>query len=164
MDRFRYSRSDQFVYQIVIPIKPLSAQAKRNSLQEYKTHIRHIAEKYIDSPISEDDIEIEITWASVDHIGIRSDLDNIVKPIVDSLIGVAYHDDNQIRTVVATFFDRKMKNTICCYVEDLAHILYTGNDNVIQVTIYSDSKLKEKGGAETMREYFLRKKLPGIIK
>lgn len=38
-------------------------------------------------------------------------------------------------------------------------LFFTSNENIIQITIYSDAKLKEKGGEATVRNYYLEKKL-----
>ncbi len=93
MDRLRYSRSDQFVYQFIVSGQPLSVQAKHKKLRDYRDRIRIEASKQIDSKITDSDIEIEITWTSSDELGIRSDIDNIIKPILDALVGIAYDDD-----------------------------------------------------------------------
>lgn len=161
MDRFRYSRQDQFVYQIMVPFQPKSQQARSRSL--YKQNIQNIAKRRIDSIIRSNDIEIEITWTSTIKEEIRSDIDNIIKPIIDALKGVAYEDDKQIRSLVVTYFNKNLQHSINCYVEDLKEALYSGHDNVVLVTIYSDSKLIEKGGPEVVRKHFLDEKLGPIM-
>ena len=161
MDRFRYKREDQFVYQIVLPYQPKSQQSKNK--EKYKQNIMDIATRNIDSIIETNDIEIEITWTSIEKEQLRSDIDNIIKPIIDALKGTAYNDDKQIRSLVVTYFDRNLQHTINCFVEDLKDTFYSNHNDVVLVTIYSDQKLQEKGGAEKVKKRFLEQKLGGVF-
>lgn len=108
----------------------------------------------MESVINSDDVEIEITWSTVDRIGVRSDIDNIIKPIIDSLVGVAFDDDKQVRTVIATNFDKTKAPMINCYIEDYKDVFLSSKDNTILVTIYSDQKLNELGGEKVIKQKF----------
>ena len=159
LDRFRYTRSDQFVYQFVVHEKPLSSQGNKKHLKAYKKRIREIANRSMESVINSDDVEIEITWSTVDRIGVRSDIDNIIKPIIDSLVGVAFDDDKQVRTVIATNFDKTKAPMINCYIEDYKDVFLSSKVNTILVTIYSDQKLNELGGEKVIKQKFLKQKV-----
>ena len=76
-------------------------------------------------------------------MSIRADIDNIIKPILDALKDVVYIDDNQVRSVTSTLFDLRQDNTISGYVEDIKDLFYSGNNNAVQVSIYSDEELKK---------------------
>ena len=51
------------------------------------------------SPTRSNRIDIEIYYHT--QKGIRADVDNVIKPILDALIGIVYLDDSQVRSVKA---------------------------------------------------------------
>ena len=60
----------------------------------------------IASPIETSDIEVEIIHSTAVKQAERMDTDNIQKPTLDALKGIAYADDAQVSHVDATLFDR----------------------------------------------------------
>jgi hypothetical protein len=110
------------------------------------------AKKHIASPIQSDDVEVEICWATKAREGIRADIDNIIKPTLDALIGIAFDDDKRVRSVTSTLIDRKKDTTLAAYVEDLGPLLYVRQDDAVQIAIYSDTRLAELGGEEVVRQ------------
>lgn len=75
---------------------PLSLQSKNKARKRsYKQNIASIAQQILPAgfQVSADQLEIIITYY---HDGICPDMDNIIKPIQDSLVGVIYVDDSQI--------------------------------------------------------------------
>ena len=74
---------------------PLSAQTKRRDrLQEWKKQIGNAARAELsNSPPCQTDVRVTITYY---YDGDTPDVDNIIKPIQDALIGLVYVDDNQV--------------------------------------------------------------------
>ncbi len=77
---------------------PLSLQTKdRQKLQAYKRRVRRAAlkewRKRRNRAPAAHSVAIEIIYF---YEGIAPDVDNIVKPIQDALIGIAYVDDQQV--------------------------------------------------------------------
>jgi hypothetical protein len=108
-----------------------------------------MAREKMSDPIATNDIEVQICWATRSRPGIRSDLDSIIVPIIDALKGIAYHDDRQVRSIVATLFDLQEKTSMALtgYVEDIQPLLYSGREDAVLIAIYSDKKLADLGGA-----------------
>jgi Holliday junction resolvase RusA-like endonuclease len=147
-DRIRHSRIDLPVYQFVVYERPRSLQGKGTSISTYLNAITSEARKYILTPILSNDIEVEICWATNAREGIRADIDNIIKPTLDALIGVAYDDDKKVRSVTATLFELNQKKQITGYVEDFREFFYSNRDDAVQIAIYSDARMSELGGYE----------------
>jgi Holliday junction resolvase RusA-like endonuclease len=150
-DRLRHTRIDLPSYQFVVYERPSSSQ-RRGNTKQYKEMVRIEATKHIASPILSDDVEVEICWATRVREGIRADIDNIIKPTLDALIGIAFEDDKQIRSVTSTLVDRKKDNKLSVYVEDLGPLIYIKKDDAVQIAVYSDNRLIELGGEETVRK------------
>lgn len=84
-------------FEFTIKGPPVSLQTKkRNRLQSWKSDVKIAAQRALGeaSNISADDIAITITYY---YEGDTPDVDNIIKPIQDALVGVCYNDDNQIK-------------------------------------------------------------------
>jgi Holliday junction resolvase RusA-like endonuclease len=145
-DRVRHNRKDLPAYQFVVYERPKSPQGKRKSVSKYIAAIKTEAIKHILSPILSPDIEVEICWATNARVGIRADIDNIIKPTLDALVGIAYDDDKKVRSVTSTLFDQTQKNDIEGYVEDFGKLFYSNRNDAVQIAIYSDSRLVELGG------------------
>lgn len=83
-------------FEFTIKGPPVSAQTKnRSRLQQWKNEVKVEAQRALGSAssISNDDICATITYY---YEGDTPDVDNIVKPILDGLVGVCYVDDNQV--------------------------------------------------------------------
>jgi hypothetical protein len=84
-------------FEFLIPKRPLSLQAKRASLQAWKSFVRGEAAKtWTDSLITSGDLHITLVYLC--DIS-PPDTDNIVKPIQDALVGLVFSDDALIADV-----------------------------------------------------------------
>ncbi len=87
-------------FEFIVDGPPVSQQARRRErLREWKTVVREEAEKYWSSEkhIATGAVMLQITYF---YDAVAMDVDNIVKPIQDAIIGLAYVDDNQVTDVV----------------------------------------------------------------
>ena len=150
-DRMRHRRVDLPAYQFVVYERPRSAQGK-GSKDAYLNTIKKEAAKHILTPIVSDDVEVEICWATQARAGMRADIDNIIKPILDVLVGIAFDDDRRVRSVTATLFDKKKNHTLSGYVEDMGPLLFDNREDAVQIAIYSDTRLNELGGEDKVRK------------
>ncbi len=125
---------------------------RKGNAERYKEAIRLEAQKLISSPILSDDIEIEICWGTRIREGIRADIDNIIKPTLDALKGIAFDDDKRVRSVTSTLIDRRNEHVLAGYVEDLGPLLYIDRDDAVQIAIYSDKRLAELGGESVLQK------------
>jgi Endodeoxyribonuclease RusA len=80
------------------------------------------------------------------------DADNIQKPTLDALQGVAYVNDAQVRHVDSTVFDRNDVGVVNGRVEHIGRLFYTPHPHVVLIRIYSDSRLEELGGAPAVSQ------------
>ena len=69
-----------------------------SSFDRYRKKIRRAAQEKFSAPL-DGQVEVEVVFA--DKRERRPDVDNVVKPIVDALKGVAYHDDSQVVSATA---------------------------------------------------------------
>jgi Holliday junction resolvase RusA-like endonuclease len=151
-DRMRHRRIDLPSYQFIVYERPKTAQGKSVSSERYRNAIKEEAKKHISTPITSNDVEMEICWATKAREGIRADIDNIIKPTLDSLVGIAFDDDKRVRSVTATLFDLKKSNVVKGHAEDLAELMYSGREDAVQIVIYSDSRLEELGGEDKVKK------------
>ncbi|PKA10622.1 hypothetical protein CH372_18445 [Leptospira meyeri] len=85
-----------FPFEFIIEGCPVSQQTRnRQRLQAWKTEVGNAARRQLSSnfQITGDEITVTITYY---HDGPAPDVDNIIKPIQDSLIGIIYNDDKQV--------------------------------------------------------------------
>lgn len=84
--------------EFLIERRPLSLQAKnRENLQQWKAFVSSEAAKSWHLPlISEKYLHISIVYLCGDA---PPDVDNIVKPILDALVGLIYKDEEQVADV-----------------------------------------------------------------
>ncbi|MEO1653082.1 MAG: RusA family crossover junction endodeoxyribonuclease [Bacteroidota bacterium] len=83
-------------FEFIIEGPPVSVQTKRRQrLQRWKQAVNQAARRYWppDKAALRIALEIKITYFYEGH---TPDLDNIIKPIQDALIGLVYQDDDQI--------------------------------------------------------------------
>lgn len=79
---------------IVVKGRPFSVRASSRSRQMWQDRIRQEATKGFQAPLTDNDLVVTITFfykAFPDF-----DTDNISKPIVDALNGIAFLDDKQV--------------------------------------------------------------------
>ena len=87
------------LFEMLIPRRPVSHQAKnRENLQAWKDYIygRAKNEWIGGTPYIEGGLRLTIVYLSDDS---PADIDNIIKPIQDALVGVVYADDALISDV-----------------------------------------------------------------
>jgi len=85
-------------FRIWIPGVPKSLQSK-GSKEAYVQKIREAAKSVVPRPTKSPRVDVEIFFVS-EHT-MRADVDNVIKPILDALVGVVYFDDKQVRSVRA---------------------------------------------------------------
>ena len=85
-------------FRIWIPGIPKSLQSK-GSKQDYVRQIRESAKSVVSRPTKSARVDIEVFFVSKRTM--RADVDNVIKPILDALVGVVYIDDKQVRSVRA---------------------------------------------------------------
>lgn len=83
---------------IWIPGKPRSVQARGPS-DNYHQRIRDAAELLCTEPMRLNRVGVEIFWMA--ETTDRGDVDYVIKPILEALVGIAYHDDRQVRWVTS---------------------------------------------------------------
>jgi crossover junction endodeoxyribonuclease RusA len=83
-------------FEFLVRKPPVSLQTKnRTRLQEWKNFVRAEAEKTWDSviePVSEPPLRFSIVYLCSD-VRTAADIDNIIKPIQDALVGLVFKDD-----------------------------------------------------------------------
>ncbi len=101
---------------------PVSQQTRRSeSLRAWKATVRQEAEKYwsSDQQPATGLVMLKVTYF---YDSLAMDVDNIVKPIQDAIIGLAYVDDDQITDVLV----RKRDLSGNFRVENITPILAEG--------------------------------------
>ncbi|QSX77978.1 RusA family crossover junction endodeoxyribonuclease [Agrilutibacter solisilvae] len=86
-------------FEFLIRKRPVSHQTKsRKNLQAWKAYVRSEAEKVwpVGRPAEEGDLRFSIVYLCDDS---PADIDNIIKPIQDALVGLVYVDDSLIADV-----------------------------------------------------------------
>ncbi len=86
------------VFRIWVPGIPKSSQSK-GVKTEYIKLIQEATRKQVPYPVKSGRIDIEIFFVASRTM--RADVDNIIKPILDSLVNIVYFDDNQVRSIRA---------------------------------------------------------------
>lgn len=83
-------------FEFIIEGPPVSLQTRRRArLRQWKTDVANAARLRIPAntnPIT-DEVELRITYY---YEGSSPDVDNIIKPIQDALVGLVYVDDEQV--------------------------------------------------------------------
>lgn len=81
-------------FEFLIPKRPVSLQTRnRKNLQDWKSYVQNEARKVWDAntpPISGIALRCQIVYLSGDA---PADIDNIIKPIQDALVGLVFEDD-----------------------------------------------------------------------
>jgi crossover junction endodeoxyribonuclease RusA len=94
-----------FPVELMVPGVPLSLQASTASKNKWKNRIRAAARKQLPAGhfASQDPIQVKIYYFS--DAPVNFDIDNIVKPIFDSLSRFIYIDDKQVERLVVQKFE-----------------------------------------------------------
>ena len=83
-------------FEFTIEGPPVSAQTRnRARLQQWKTDVADEARNFVqnNNPPTNDNVTFTITYY---YDSVSPDVDNIIKPIQDALIGIVYVDDDQV--------------------------------------------------------------------
>jgi Holliday junction resolvase RusA-like endonuclease len=148
----RHHRSETPAYFVWVLRAPSS---NGKSKQAYFKAVAAAATEVIRPPIASDDIEVEVIYATTRPQAQRGDADNIVKPTLDALKGIAYTDDRQVRTATGTVFDKAKSNNVDGRVEYMSRLFQSPDPDVVLILIYSDQRLRELGGeAEVQRSRY----------
>src|SRR6516225_10262980 len=86
-------------FEFLIRRRPLSQQAKSNRLRQWKEFVQSEARRYWTPAHVPADGPICITLVYL-YDEAAPDVDNIMKPILDALIGIAYPDDAMVTDVI----------------------------------------------------------------
>lgn len=86
------------MFELLIPRRPVSHQTKsRENLQIWKDYVYGRAHsQWRGIPLTQDGIRLTLVYLCDDS---PADVDNIIKPIQDALIGIVLADDSQITDV-----------------------------------------------------------------
>ena len=85
------------LFEFLIPKRPLSLQAKRTSLQAWKGFVHAEAAKVWSGPIFEEgNLQLTLIYLCDQA---PPDIDNIIKPIQEALVGLVFIDDSLIGDV-----------------------------------------------------------------
>jgi Holliday junction resolvase RusA-like endonuclease len=109
-------------FEFIVDGPPVSQQTRRRErLKAWKTTVRQAAEKYwsVDQKPATGLVMLQITYF---YDSVAMDVDNLVKPIQDALVGLAYVDDNQVTDVLV----RKRDLSGNFRVENMTSILAEG--------------------------------------
>jgi Holliday junction resolvase RusA-like endonuclease len=112
-------------FEFIVDGPPVSQQARKrgkgNRLQDWKKTVRQEAEKYWSSEqkTATGLVMLQITYF---YDSVQIDVDNIVKPIQDAIIGLAYLDDDQVSDLLV----RKRNLSGNFKVEDMTSTLAEG--------------------------------------
>ncbi|WP_193337168.1 RusA family crossover junction endodeoxyribonuclease [Devosia beringensis] len=93
-----------FPFEMLVQATPISLQASANSKQQWMEHLKQIAlarreETYELGFLDHRALAVTILYFTAAPM--EGDIDNIIKPILDSLIPVVYLDDKVIERIVA---------------------------------------------------------------
>ncbi len=112
-----------------LTLDTLSLQAKRSSLQAWKAFVKAEASKTWTRTLLSEDLDLHLTLVYL-YDRDPLDVDNIIKPIQDALVGLIYEDDQQITDVQA--HRRHLRGTfdILKFPDLLLQGLYTGSECV----------------------------------
>jgi Holliday junction resolvase RusA-like endonuclease len=128
--------SDKF--SMVLPHRPRSLQRKSKT-DKYRQTLRNLAINKMMSVILKGPLYSRITWLHRQHV--TTDVDNIVKPILDALEGVVFGNDFEICQALATRIDLRRDYTIVAAgasaedYEALVDLLDRGEDDILYVEV-----------------------------
>lgn len=109
-------------FEFIVDGPPVSQQTRRRErLRLWKEEVRQEAERYWplgDFPVS-GYIMLRVTYF---YDGVGMDVDNIIKPIQDALIGLVYFDDSQVTDVLS----RKRNLAGGFVISDVSNVLAEG--------------------------------------
>ena len=138
-------------FAMALALKPASAQKRKKA--RYKQTLRDAAIKSIGgakTPLLDGELYARITYFHAEKTEL--DVDNIPKPILDSLIGIAYDDDNRISQCLITRVSQKDYILEEDYFlpdvyENLANLLAENHKDVLYIEVGKVSSHKVFSGS-----------------
>jgi Holliday junction resolvase RusA-like endonuclease len=127
-------------YGFYAPCRPTYNSPKGK--EEYQKAIAEAARKEIERPIEADDIEVEILYVTTEPEK-SLDVDNVGKPTLDALKGIAYIDDRQVRAIRIVRFDKTKPHRISGRIGPIKAIYESADPHNVWIWIYSYSRSKE---------------------
>jgi crossover junction endodeoxyribonuclease RusA len=115
-------------FEFIVDGPPVSQQTRRRDrLKAWKAIVRQEAEKYwpLNQLPASGLVMLKVTYF---YDSIAMDVDNIVKPIQDAIIGLAYVDDDQITDVLVRKRDLSGNFTVGNITPTLAEGFARGNE------------------------------------
>lgn len=97
-----------YPFEFVVTETPRSLQARPKSVQRWMTLVSEAARERMDEVVEQSWLDGRPLALSVFYFPpapMDGDIDNIIKPIMDALNGVAYIDDREIERVVVQKFE-----------------------------------------------------------
>ena len=91
------------LWRIWVPGVPRSRASKKKTNPHYVDSIRQAAKARFRAPLS-GSIEVEVVFVAKSND--RPDADNVLKPILDALQGIAYQDDKQVVSPRSTVLEQ----------------------------------------------------------
>lgn len=94
---------DRMMLEIVIDGTPRSQQGSARGVAAWKKHVSECARTYVDSDsdrIDYVDVSLRLLHFCRDWGHLAGDLDNIAKPIIDAILGIAIFNDNQVKQIL----------------------------------------------------------------
>ena len=92
----------EFPLEFVVPGTPVSLQAKRpETRQAWQARVKAASDRVLPEGHYASGARLAVTLFYFPHGVMQGDIDNIVKPILDALIEIAYNADKQVYRVVS---------------------------------------------------------------
>jgi len=130
------------MFEFLIPQRPVSSQTRRReNLREWKTYVAGEASKVwpAENRPFEGDLRVTLVYLASDD---PADVDNIIKPIQDALVGLVYEDDGSVCDVDS----HRRLLTQPIDVTDLPALLQNGvaaGEECVYVRVSKAAELKE---------------------
>ncbi len=118
------------IFDFLIPQRPVSLQTKnRSNLQAWKAFVKAEAAKTWNRTVLSEDLDLHLTLVYL-YDTAPVDIDNIIKPIQDALVGLIYQDDRQITDVQAHRRPLQGPFDVLNYPDLLLQGIYMGSECV----------------------------------
>lgn len=113
----------------------------KECVRRYKNAVARGARKTIPSPLETSDITVEILYSTRSNVP-KADIDDVIRPTLEGLEGIAYREAGQVRSVTATFFDRGQNLTLSKKGGYMGPFLFSSNQHVFLIRIFSEAALR----------------------
>lgn len=115
---------------------PASVQSSRSSKRRFMTLVADAARNTVSEPVaSSTGIRIEVDWFT-SGLENKPDVDNIIKPIQDALMGIVFADDSQVETVTARRHDLLAVTTFMREPLEIIDPIMQGCEEYVYIRIY----------------------------